>query len=364
MKPRAVELLTAGMALADGWTVVRRLAPQPGATGANFSEGYLVEKFDDDSSGQSVRRRAGFLKALDFSRAFELASGDDTINMLQYYLAAFTHERAVLEHCGKNKLSNVVVALAHGHVDIAGFSPSEGRVYYLIFERADGDVRVQMNTKTAQGDLWCMMALRDITLAFNQIHRRLIAHQDGKPSNVLTYPGPSFKLADFGRSAQVGHPSPHDDMPVAGDPSYTPPEQRYGYTHPEFVARRIGCDLYMLGNLASFLFSGINVTAGINARLDAQHRFGRWTGSYEDVLPYVRNAFTALLVDLRAQLNPLVRDDVMELVTQLCEPDLRLRGHPRQVGRYDQYSLERYVSRLDLMVGRLGVRLRAEARAA
>jgi hypothetical protein len=51
--------------------------------------------------------------------------------------------------------------------------------------------------------------------------------------------------------------------------------------------RRIGCDLYLLGNLAAFLFSGINVTAALLARLDPALHPNKWAGTYEQVLPHL-----------------------------------------------------------------------------
>ena len=55
-----------------------------------------------------------------------------------------------------------------------------------------------------------------------------------------------------------GHQVWIDNLMIAGDRTYAPPEQLYSSRHPDFVVRRIGCDLYLLGNLAAFLFSGIN----------------------------------------------------------------------------------------------------------
>jgi hypothetical protein len=59
------------------------------------------------------------------------------------------------------------------------------------------------------------------------------------------------------------------------------------------------------------------------------------------------------LEDLRPTIELVVRSDVVGIVQHLCDPDLALRGHPRGVGGYDQYSLERYVSKLDLVSKRL-----------
>jgi hypothetical protein len=342
-----------GLVLDNGWKVARRLAQAPSGTGGNFSHGYIVEKDG----------RVGFLKAFDFSKAFR-PSVSDPAAIIQAMTTAYNYEREVLDHCGGKRLSKVVLAIDSGRVRVPGMGEMDGTVFYLIFERADNDVRVQMSEETACDALWCLRALRDVTLGLWQVHREMIAHQDAKPSNVLVYAGPTFKIADFGRSSRRGRPSPHDDIMIAGDPIYAPPELMYGFAHSDFMPRRVGCDLYMLGNLAVFLFTGLNVTAYLVSHLDPQHRPNNWGGSYEEVLPYLRNAFTKVLDGLQQHVDERVREDVITLVRELCHPDLGSRGHPKGLGRYNQYSLERYVPRLTNMVSKLSVRIRVERKAA
>jgi hypothetical protein len=74
------------------------------------------------------------------------------------------------------------------------------------------------------------------------------------------------------------------------------------------------------------------------------------------VLPYLKNSFTIVLNDLRLQLDKSVEESVMSLVRELCDPDINLRGHPRGIGQYSQFSLERYVSHLDLISRKLEIR--------
>lgn len=333
-----------GVTLPTGWKVVKHIRRNSHGSGGMFSQSYEVRRDGKE----------GFLKAFDFSEAFE--PGQDTLEILQMLTSAYHHERSVLEHCADRRLSKVVLAVDHGYVQIDGMGPMEGRVYYLVFEMADGDIRGQMDVSKSFDVRWSMRALKDVSLGLWQVHKEMIAHQDTKPSNVLKYGGDGFKVADFGRSSRRGHPVWYDDREVAGDRSYAPPELLYGYMHTDFMPRRMGCDLYMLGNLAAFLFSGRNVTSLLLAHLDKMHHPSQWSGTYAQVLPYLKLAFTKVLEELSPHIDPSVRGEVLGLIGELCAPDLDLRGHPRGIGRSDQYSLERYVSRLDLASKRTDLR--------
>lgn len=202
-----------------------------------------------------------------------------------------------------------------------------------------------------------MRALKDVCLGLWQVHREMIAHQDMKPSNVLLYQD-GFRIGDFGRSSRKGHSVWYDNNECAGDKNYSPPELLYGFTHPEFTARRFGCDMYMLGNLMAFMFAGVNMTASVLSRLDQQFHWQQWHSKYQEVLPYVQEAFTRVLEDLDTQVDPGLKADVIPMIRELCNPDLARRGHRRGIGRPDQYSLERYVSHLSYLSDQFEMRLR------
>lgn len=341
-----------GLTLTNGWKVTAQVARNPSGTGGTFSQSYIAEK----------EGRIGFVKAFDFWEAFR--PGADTLTLLQALTAAYHHECAVLDACGTRNLANVVLALDKGEVQVPNMSQIEGRVYYLIFEKAEGDVRCQMDLSTACDALWCLRALKGVSLGLLQVHQLMIAHQDTKPSNVLVYEPTNFKIADFGRSSMRGQAAPHDDLAVAGDRSYAPPELLYGHRHPDFVPRRIGCDLYMLGNLAAFLFSGVNMTANLLGHLNPQHHHNVWGGTYEQVLPYLQKAFADVIVELRPLIDERVRDLIIGFVAELCSPDIARRGHPRGIGTHTQYSLARYVSLMDLSAKRLEIKIRTERKVA
>jgi serine/threonine protein kinase len=341
-----------GMQLADGWSVVAKMGRNPNGTGGTFSQSYKVEK----------EGRKGFLKAFDFSEAFE--PGANTTELIQILTSAYNFEKTILEHCQQRKLSKVVMAVDSGQVQVPGYGVADGRVFYLIFEMAESDIRCQINATDRFDAAVCMQVLKDISLALWQVHREMIAHQDVKPSNVLSFGPKGFKIADFGRSSRKGHSIWYDERNIAGDKTYAPPELLYGYRHPDFAPRRIGCDLYMLGNLAAFLFSGTNMTASLFSKLDRQYHPNVWNLPYADVLPYLQNAFASVLSELEPLIDEVVRADTMQIVKQLCNPDLAQRGHPRGVGRSEQYSLERYVSQLNLLAQRTKLKMRGRGAAA
>ena len=336
-----------GLNLNNGWQVGSCLQRGPESTGGFFSRSYVVTHSDG---------RRGFLKALDFSEAF--GPGVETISVLAQLTASFEHERAILQICATKRLSNVVLAIDHGQVQVPGFGKMDGLVFYLIFDLANGDIRSQVSVIERLSALWSLRALRDVCVGLWQVHQQLIAHQDMKPSNVLVYGESRFHIADFGRSSLQGRPVSHDRFTVAGDRIYSPPELLYGHTHPDFTARRFGCDLYMLGNLASFMFTGGNATASLLTRLNSQFRPTAWKGSYCEVLPYLHDAFGQFLHEIEMNIDPIVRAIVVPLIRQLCNPDLMKRGHPKALGRHDQHSLERYVSSLDLDCKRVAITLR------
>lgn len=334
-----------GMQLADGWTVLRKVDSQP-SSGGIFSVPYIVS----DAKG-----REHFLKALDFSSAFATS---DPARALQDMTSAYNHERDVLEHCKSRKLSHVVHAVTHGYAQVPSIPGVEGRVAYLIFELAESDVRRQVDEKSKLGCLLCLSVLNDVTLGLMQLHREAIAHQDLKSSNVLIYGGRACRIGDFGRSSRRGYAVWMDNLGVAGDKTYAPPEQLYTNLHSDFVVRRIGCDLYLLGNLAAFLFSGVNITSAMLSRLDPSFHPSQWAGTYDQVLPHLQKAFAEVLADLNNNIDPVVKSDIVTLVSELCNPDLAKRGHRKGIGTYSQYSLERYKSFTDLLLKRTTVTMR------
>ena len=332
-QPAAASLLNT--LLPNGWRVIELIERAENHTGGNCSLSYIVQKGD----------KKCFLKAIDLSHVGDVENLMDRLNLLT---SAYVYERELLIHCKEKRLRKVVVAVDHGQLQVSGFDGISGIVYYLMFELADGDMRGQVCQDQRFDAIWSLSALHDVAIGLSQIHQQTIAHQDIKPSNILLF-GHERRIADFGRASRKDHPAVHDDFHVAGDRTYAPPEQLYGYRHPEFSVRRFGCDLYMLGNMAAFMLTGINVTAEILSRLDVAHHPRAWTSSYNDVLPYVVTVYADVLSEVKRSIDPIAGAEIGKIIAELCNPDLARRGHPKNIGRPNQYSLERYISRLDFI---------------
>lgn len=154
-------------------------------------------------------------------------------------------------------------------------------------------------------------------------------------------------MADLGRSYHHRLNSPTDDCEVPGDVTYAPPELLYGHIHPEWRVRRIACDLYLLGSLVVYLYTGVSMTHLLLTRVDTIHHYSRGA-DYPEVLPYLQHAFAQILREFKEKLPPTVGAEVTAAVSQLCDLRPTSRGHPKNA-RFggNRYSLERYISLFD-----------------
>jgi serine/threonine protein kinase len=334
-----------GIDLEGGWRVLNRIPKGPGDTGGHFSESYEVEH---EGGAQ------GFLKAFDYSVAL---SQPNTAATLQALTAAYLFEVGILEECAQARMSRVVLALAHGEVDVPGFGVLS-RVNYLIFEKAERDVRRHLDLFTTLEIAWALRSLHHVATGMFQLHGRGISHQDVKPSNVLVFSDETSKIGDLGRANKPGQVSPFDALVIAGDRTYAPPELLYGARVPDDALRRRACDMYHLGSMALFLFAGVGTTGALAARLDPSHLWLTWGDSYEAVLPYVVDAFDRVATSFEQGLPDRLKQRLGQAYRDLCYPDPDLRGDSRnRRGTLQQYSLERYVSRFDLMARDAEIRL-------
>ncbi len=324
-----------GLTLDGGWKVTDLVPRPPKATGGSFSVSYHVVHNDG---------RKAFLKALDYSVALQ---AQDTTTALQSMTAAYNYERNLCKRCKDKKLSRVVQIIAAGKVLVDANNPI-GKVDYLIFERASGDIRSQLDAMGKFDLAWCLRSLHQIVVGLQQLHGISVAHQDLKPSNVLQFADNGSKIGDLGSSSCRDMQAPRDRFRIAGAIPYAPPELLYNDVPNDWSARRFGCDAYLLGSMIAFLFAKSPITALIEANMSPQHHWSIWTGSYDYILPYVREAMERGLKQFALSVPKELSEDLCSIVRQLCDPDPKLRGHPlNRLGYQNKYSLHRYVSHLN-----------------
>jgi serine/threonine protein kinase len=361
------------------WKVLKKVELSPDRSVANYSVGYVVE---------GERGRRAFMKASDPDLVTDQSGG--LLERLRATVLAHGFERQILEHCRGNNMDRIVVAIDYGDcmIDVENVRQP---VFFLVFELAQCDMRVQVDRLNRFDLAWSLNVLHNLAVAIQQLHSGQVTHNDIKPSNLLVFEKTLQKLADLGRATSPLMPAIHDELRCIGDPVYAAPECLYisgrGKSTMTFSERR-ACDLYHLGSMAHFLVSGRMITPEIVRRLAPEHRPPTdecgWHGAFAEVLPFWREAFSRVLedfdgslprqteataaassgrpedqhdtIELMPETAPLTRAGrgILEAVAQLAEPDPRLRGDPlARLGSQDQQGVTRYISLFD--------RLRKEA---
>jgi serine/threonine protein kinase len=324
----------------EGWQVGKRRQLGPDQSGSVNSVGYFVKH----ASGQE-----GFLKALDYSAAFDR---EDPARELQSMTESFNAERDLLEWCGQTGLHRIVRALASGTARVPNTNPSV--VDYLILELAPGgDARAAVSSRDPGDQVPMIWLAHEATAAMAQLHNKRIMHQDVKPSNFLVWddtPIPSGKLGDVGSAFVESRPVGHDEKIIAGDATYAAPELLYGcpFRNSQSWRRQAG-DIFMLGNLITYLVVTVPYSGIFACNLDRTQDRLRWKGTFDEILPALVDAHGLTMACIRTALHGDFADSVASVIDELCYPDPELRGDPiaRRRGS-NPYDLTRYISRLDL----------------
>lgn len=341
-----------GRKIPGNWTVKERIKLPEEYSGNVYSVGYRVVHEDG---------REAFLKGADLDIATdETADFTDRIFALT---TAQKFERGILEYCRGNNMDRVVVALDYGD-SLVVHEEIRQPIFYIIFELAKSDARSVNLQHRTQSFFWNLHILHNIAVAIRQLHQGKVAHNDVKPANVLVFEPELQKLGDLGSATSDGQLSPCHEKVCAGDPKYAAPEVLFCTTASvssalTFHSRRAS-DVYLLGSLACFFITGQMMTPAVLHYLREEHKpqlgDGRgWQGDLQGVLPYWREAFSKVLSDVKNELpqkpDGTLIDESQELlnaVSELCEPDPDLRGHPKdRAHENSRYSVVRYISIFD-----------------
>jgi len=324
--------------LPGGWRVIARA--EASGDGGHSSVCWLVER-----EGQRA-----FLKAQDLRLAMR-SDPERPIAALERVSGAYNYELELLEACAGRGMNRVVRALDHGTHEV---EPGDelSSVFYLVFEIAEGDLR-QIAGERELAIAERLAALHDVAVGISQLHGAQIAHQDVKPANLLVYSEREalVRLADLARASRPGGTMPHDRYAIVGARSHAPPEALYRTAPPDWHARR-ACDLYHLGSIALFLFAGVSATGAWASHMDAEllprSIGGPYEGSYEDILPFVREAIGEVCEEFPEIGDERLREVLVGAIRELCDPEPARRGHPlARVGHSDPLSVERYVALFD-----------------
>ncbi|HXN59922.1 MAG TPA: hypothetical protein VN886_05670 [Acidimicrobiales bacterium] len=338
-----------GERLKDGWTVSSRLDWANDHSGGSFSVGYLAIR-DDGTQG--------FLKAFDYTTALE---SEDPATELRRLTDAFLAERTVLEHCGERRFSQIVRILDAGTIRVDGVVTNA--VSYLLFEWAVLDGRTAVTQADPADHAPMLTYAHNAAVGLSQLHSAQINHQDLKPSNLVLVDelgALSGKLSDLGRAFMLGRPAPHDDLVVAGAAAYAAPEQLYNCpSRLRDEGWRTAADLYMFGNLVSFLLTGVPFSGITLGDLHPTLRWKEWNGTFDDVLPALVDAHGRSISKLKGALHKAVSDAIAGIIDDLCYPDPRHRGDHVARGRgQNPYDLSRFITRLDLIAHRAAIHLK------
>lgn len=320
----------AGKTLNTGWKVLEKAKAKPGSTGGGFSVCYTVEK-----NGQK-----GFLKALNIL-SFLRDDRADLLTAMAEMLNTYNYERDILLRCGNRNLSKVSRLLEASQENFPGYLAAN--VYYMIFEKADSDVRNHLNYTNDIDIAWKLRSLHNIATGIKQLHSIEISHQDVKPSNVFVFDNVISKLGDLGRSLCQTLSSPHSELSFSGDNRYAPPEVFHRFILPEWKDKVFAIDCYLLGSMAAYYFTGQSMTALLSMNLNTQINI--LALDFENSLPYWQLAFEDSLETIKQHLIGYnQREKLIDTIKMLCNPDPRKRGHTKNInGNGNNFQLERFV---------------------
>ena len=342
-----INVAMVGQVLDGGWVVEASRLCAKDASGSGHCFPFIAKHPDG---------RRAFVKVLDPIPDSNLAD-EEQLPDLQRRLAFFNYEHKLLQKCLTRKIRRVVEVLGRGSLKLAGFPIA---VHYLMFELAERDLREHATLEHTLNVALNLRILHQTSLALEALHFNRIAHNDVKPSNVLLFSELETKLGDLGHAHDKGTPRPDSDDLIAGDPGHAPLEHLYGHRLVEWNARRLSTDLYLLGSLIVFMFTNTSMTAQIGGQLLPQHHWEAWPGNYLDALPYVRDAWDAVLEDLAASLDEEIREELVTITRRLTNPEPEKRGHPRNLaGNGPKFGARRFSSRLEVLANRAEQRIRS-----
>lgn len=323
-----------GLVLGDNWKVEAISEKYKG----HFSSGFIVINSDTE--------KVGYLKVLDIENAVKHETGD-FLEQLKKSVDKFLFERNLYLQCKDERLRRIVTALDYGEITL---DSNPIPIPYVIFEYADEVSKEKKELIQENIDIAvALKILHGVFIGIRELHTNGIAHQDIKPSNVLMFENDFSKVTDLGRASSKNCGSEVDKLICAGDTAYSPPELLYREPSINWNERRVSCDLYMLGSLLVYYFSP-NDKARFNliwiSKIDSGFHPSRFGGSYADILPILIKEFEEIYITIEESIPELYRADIILIIRELTNPLPSKRGFSRNIGKFNQYYLDPYISKL------------------
>lgn len=314
------------------------------------------QKTEEDASGffstcytvEDDRGNLAFMKAFNYVYAFKAGASAD---MLKELTENFTYERDLLIFCRENRMRRVVTAIDSGEYS----DPDELiSVPYLVFEIAQGSLK-NFNVIKDPDLAWKLKAFHGALVGLSQLHKARIVHQDIKPSNILIFGNDISKLGDLGNATQQFNESVlWNKDPHCGDLRYAPVELLYGYFSSDWNVRRYGADLFMMGGLLTYMICETNFLQLMHSKIPQPQQCRNFGGTFDEIKPFLYSAFHETLNEIRVCIPELVRDDLILMLSELCNPVPEERGNTNPLASArNQYSLEKYISITDRLSKKL-----------
>jgi serine/threonine protein kinase len=320
-----------GKVLDDNWKVIEPRHVERDTTTANRT--YVAQRTDG---------RVAFVKVLD-------PRGHGSLEEQEIQLQQFRYESEILEKCGTRHMRRVVRALTSGELRSTG--ALSVTVRYLVFEWAESDVRSQTDLEQRVHVATSLRWLHHMATALQELHFSSITHHDVRPANVLIMTNRTAKLGDLGHACDQARPRPGGDC--TPDPSCAPPELLYGGNNTS-IEDRFAADMYALGSLAIFLFTGVGLNVQMARHMPEMHHWSHWRGSFKDALLHIRAYYDLAIDDFASQINGEISDRFVDkfvaAVRWLTDPDPALRGEPtNKQFTHSPFNLERFISLFNVL---------------
>jgi serine/threonine protein kinase len=342
--------------LNDGWFVESKVVELT-TTSGKYSTCYIVSK----------NGHKGFLKAFDY-RDLAKPGGRDVFDRLN---AKFGRERDILKKCKKLEIATVVEFITSDEYYFVEGDLNEKVDYFITEYSRDGNIQKCIENNSLIDLANKFQSIADIFHGLSELHSKAIWHLDVKPSNLLYFIEQQLtKIADFGSARQwVGENLDDDDKiedlnSIFTTRLYAPPEILYNHQWTDdwnLYRRKI--DLYLVGNVLVKFFTNLSFTALLR---DEITEFDDWNnnqnlGKFSQILPSLMTASSEVYLTIKNEINevneecgmPLDKKEIEQImltIKQLCCPDPKLRGNPKELLRNNNNDgLYRYRDRFILL---------------